>query len=68
MTHSTDAERGYKDRLAGYYDKWYRYNRPDNGAEYDKGVVRAINTDRCPTDRFTMIESGEGGQVNRYTA
>lgn len=42
MTRSTDAERGYKDRLAGYYDKWYRYNRPDGGALYDEGYRQGI--------------------------
>ena len=52
----TDASSGYNDRLAGYYDKWYRYNRPDGGAEYDKGVRLAANSGLCPIDRFTMIE------------
>jgi hypothetical protein len=33
----TDFERGRKEAKAGYYDKWYRYNRKDDGAEYDRG-------------------------------
>ena len=54
----TDQERGFKDRLAGFYDKWYRYNREDDGAKYDQGVVRAVNTGKCP-DRFTLIEANQ---------
>jgi len=54
----TDETRGYKDRLAGYYDKWYRYNRADDGAAYDRGCVRAVDTGKCP-ERFTLIEATE---------
>ncbi len=54
----TDEERGYRDRLAGYYDKWFRYNRVDNGAAYDKGCVRAVDSGKCP-DHFTLIEASE---------
>ena len=59
MKNTTDEQRGYKDRLAGYYDKWYRYNRIDDGAAYDKGVVRAVDSGKCP-DHFTLIEATEG--------
>ena len=38
-----DEQRGYSDRMAHCYDKWYRYNRSDNGAAYDRGVVRCVN-------------------------
>lgn len=38
-----DEQRGYSDRTAHCYDKWYRYNRSDNGAAYDRGVVRCVN-------------------------
>ena len=55
----TDETRGYNDRKAGYYDKWFRYNRKDDGALYDKGVVRAVDSGKCP-DYFTLIEAGEG--------
>lgn len=51
----TDEQRGYRDRLAGFYDKWFRYNRIDNGAAYDRGCVRAVDSGKCP-DYFTLIE------------
>ena len=54
----TDEQRGYKDRLAGFYDKWYRYNRADDGAAYDLGCVKAVETGKCP-DHFTLIEACE---------
>lgn len=38
-----DEQRGYSDRMAHCYDKWYRYNRSDDGAAYDRGVVRCVN-------------------------
>ena len=34
---SSDYAAGQRDHAAGYYDKWYRYNRKDDGAEYDRG-------------------------------
>ena len=53
----TDEQRGYKDRLAGFYDKWYRYNRTDDGAAYDRGCVKAVSSEKCP-EYFTLIEAG----------
>ncbi len=53
-TAAKDEAAGYRDRKAGYYDKWYRYNRLDDGAAYDKGVVRAVNEGNVPDD-FTVI-------------
>lgn len=50
-----DEEYGYKDRINGYYDKWYRYNRVDGGAAYDKGVQRAVTSGKCKGD-MTIIE------------
>lgn len=49
-----DYKAGIADCQAGQYDKWYRYNREDDGAAYDAGwqeanadiqleVVRFIN-------------------------
>ncbi len=38
-----DEQQGYNDRKAHFYDKWYRYNRSDDGAAYDRGVVRCVN-------------------------
>ena len=55
---NTDYKRGYEDRLAGFYDKWYRYHRHDDGAKYDRGCVRAVDTDKCP-DHFTLIGACE---------
>ncbi len=46
-TARQDEEQGYKDRKAGFYDKWYRYNRQDDGAAYDRGCVRAVNEGKC---------------------
>ena len=58
MKKINDEQRGYKDRLAGFYDKWYRYNRPDDGAAYDKGCLRAVDSGKCP-DHFTLIGACE---------
>ena len=49
-----DAKKGYAERVAGYYDKWYRCNRADNGRAYDIGVAIAISTATC--DELTIIE------------
>lgn len=57
-TAKKDELAGYLDRKAGYYDKWYRYNRADNGAAYDRGCVRAVNEGKC-SDHFTIIECME---------
>jgi hypothetical protein len=62
-TQQTDEMKGKKDRLAGFYDKWYRYNRNDDGAAYDAGVVEAVNSGKCP-EHFTLIEAGEGFRQN----
>jgi hypothetical protein len=50
MVTIIDVERGYNERMAGFYDKWYRYNRKDEGAEYDKGVVLATNSTECKNE------------------
>jgi hypothetical protein len=60
MKTYSDEQKGYKDRKAGYYDKWYRYNRANDGAEYDKGVRRAAEG-KCP-EYFTLIEAYEGNR------
>lgn len=52
-----DEMRGYADRMTGYYDKWYRYHRSDDGAAYDKGAQRATRERNCPTD-VHIIECG----------
>ena len=54
-----DTQRGYADRKAGFYDKWFRYNRNDDGAAYDAGCVQAVNSGKCP-NHFTLIECTGG--------
>lgn len=41
--YQKDFEAGYRDRKAHYYDKWYRYNRWDEGKAYDDGCQKAVN-------------------------
>lgn len=60
-TQRKDEAKGYKDRIAGYYDKWYRYNRSDDGAAYDAGCVKAVNSGRCGKD-FTLIDVDQGSR------
>lgn len=45
-----DIEMGYKERLIGYYDKWYRYCHADSGRAYDAGVKKACMTSKCPEE------------------
>ena len=54
-TASKDIKWGYEQRGVGYYDKWYRYNRADEGRAYDMGVWLAANTDGCK-ELFDIIE------------
>ena len=37
MCVRSDFQRGFDAARCGWYDKWYRYNRGDDGAEYDAG-------------------------------
>lgn len=53
-TAKKDIECGYKDRMVGYYDKWYRYNRMDEGRAYDLGVHYAISQPKCSAE-FNII-------------
>lgn len=39
----TDRQNGYRDAQYGIYDKFYRYNRNDDGAAYDEGWQSAVN-------------------------
>ena len=50
-----DITAGYKERKAGYYDKWYRYARADEGAAYDAGVRLAAEESEC-SEEFHIIE------------
>lgn len=54
-TVQKDIERGYKDRMVGYYDKWCRYSRIDEGRAYDLGVKFALEQNDCP-DEMHIIE------------
>lgn len=60
MGQKTDFEYGFRDRMAGFYDKWYRYNRKDNGAEYDLGMQAALKMANH-SDACTIIEGGKYG-------
>lgn len=42
-----DKKAGYNDRMSGYYDKWYRYNRSDNGKAYEEGQMAATYNPEC---------------------
>jgi hypothetical protein len=64
-TVKIDVEKGYADRMVGYYDKWYRYSREDNGKAYDKGVELATKEDEC-SEEVTFIPS-LGGVLNDYS-
>ena len=46
-TARKDIEVGFKDRMVGYYDKWYRYSRADEGRAYDLGVQFAVSQPKC---------------------
>ena len=54
-TATKDIERGYEERMVGYYDKWYRYNHADEGSAYDAGQRMATKNPKCSTE-FNIIE------------
>lgn len=54
-TAEKDILNGYSERLVGYYDKWYRYTRADEGRAYDLGVREAANNEKC-TNEMHIIE------------
>lgn len=56
LPNEADVKAGYRDRINGYYDKWYRYNRADEGASYDIGCKNAVDSGKCPEEEFTLIE------------
>ena len=45
-----DFQAGRRERIAGYYDKWYRYNRKDSGAAYDDGCKAAVESGKAKAD------------------
>lgn len=54
-TAKKDIQSGYNDRMVGYYDKWYRYSRADEGRAYDIGCQLAMESPDC-SDEFHIIE------------
>lgn len=42
MANINDIQRGLQDAKYGIYDKFFRYNRNDDGAAYDKGWQQAV--------------------------
>lgn len=54
-TAKRDIEKGYEERMLGYYDKWYRYSHADNGRAYDAGCQEATKNPKC-SDEFKIIE------------
>lgn len=54
-TASKDIEQGFRNRMIGYYDKWFRYNRADEGRAYDLGCQYAVKQDKC-SDEMRIIE------------
>ena len=54
-TAKKDIQSGYNDRMVGYYDKWYRYERADEGRAYDIGCRLAMENPKC-SDEFHIIE------------
>ena len=56
QTNVNDFEAGKRDRMAGYYDKWYRYNHKDDGAAYDDGCKAAVASGNIP-DICVIIEA-----------
>ena len=49
-TAKHDLLAGYKERRVGYYDKWYRYSRADEGRAYDAGVRLAVSEESTPSE------------------
>lgn len=50
QTNVRDFEAGQRDKKAGCYDKWYRWNRNDNGMAYDEG----FNSVYCDGDIYII--------------
>ena len=53
-TAEHDIRNGYNERKIGYYDKWYRYSRADEGRAYDEGVKLATESAEC-ADEMQII-------------
>ena len=53
-TACKDVQKGYEERMVGYYDKWYRYTRADEGRAYDLGVRLAAETVGCKEEMIII--------------
>ena len=51
-TDAEDYKAGRRDCKAGVYDKWYRYNRKQDGRAYDKGWCDQNKTTKCESVVF----------------
>lgn len=51
-------ENGFKERMVGSYDKYYRYTYADEGKAYDAGQEMATKHPKCPKECF-IIEIAE---------
>lgn len=49
---SEDFNSGMSDKKSGYYDKWYRWNRLDDGQAYDAGF-QSVD---CNKEEIQIIE------------
>ncbi len=47
-----DVEAGRRDARAGFYDKWYKNHRADNGEAYTAGWHEVYDTKADPIVRF----------------
>jgi len=55
-TGGRDWQAGYRDACGGFYDKWYRKNRRDQGAAYDAGFDYAKKIGRSNKRGCAVIE------------
>ena len=51
-----DWQAGYRDATGGFYDKWYRHNRKDEGKAYDAGYQYAKKIGTAKKEQ-SVIES-----------
>lgn len=52
LAESLDERAGEMDCRLGVYDKYFRYNREDDGAAYDKGWMNQNKVTQCETVQF----------------
>lgn len=62
-TGGRDWMAGYRDATGGFYDKWYRHNRKDEGKAYDAGYQYARQIGTAKRDQY-IIECTGGSYVH----